>query len=83
MRSDTSGGSYGRGGAMAGETELTALAVTVARGRARGGEQGGIGEELTAGLAEVTATSGKRWGRRINDGNLGRPSVKTMMRTMM
>ena len=83
MRSDTSGRSCGRGGTMAVGTELTALAVTAARGRAREGEQGGTGEELTAGLAEVMASSGKCWGQRIDGGNLVRPSVKTMTKATM
>ena len=68
---------YGHGCAMAGGEKLSAATGIGVRGRKRAREEGETAQELTAGAAVASASSGRHRSERSIEGDLRRPRSET------
>ena len=68
---------YGHGCAMAGGEKLSAATGIGVRGRKRAREEGETAQELTAGAAVASASSGRHRSEQSIEGDLRRPAVET------
>ena len=70
-------GDGGHGGDMSGGEEFSALTGIGVRGRKRARREGGTTQELTAGAAVASASSGRHRSERSIEGDLRRPVMET------
>ena len=68
---------YGHGCAMAGGEKLSAATGIGVRGRKRAREEGETAQELTAGAAVASASSGRHRSEQSIEGDLRQPAVET------